>query len=127
MIILLAGLKGVPEHLYEAASIDGANAWHKFLHITVPMVTPVLWSNIIMQIIGCWQVFTSAYIMTGGGPMYSTWFMVLYLYTAAFTYLKMGYASALAWTLFAIIMVFTLLQFRLANRWVYYESDLRRA
>jgi len=126
MVILLAGLKGIPEVLYEAAAIDGANAWHRFWRVTLPLLTPALFFNLIIAIIGAFQVFTQAYIMTEGGPNYATLFYVLYLYRMAFENFRMGYASAMAWVLFLIILVFTLLQFRVSERWVFYEGSLRR-
>ena len=126
MVILLAGLQSVPESLYEAASVDGAGPWHRFRHITLPMLSPVLFFSLIISIIRSFQVFNLAYIMTAGGPANSTLFYVLYLYRSAWESLRMGYASALAWVLFLIILAFTLLQWRLANRWVYYEGELRR-
>ena len=125
MVILLAGLKGIPQHLYEAAEIDGANLWQRFWKVTLPLLTPALFFNLIIAIIGAFQVFTQAYIMTEGGPSYSTLFYLLYLYRAAFENFRMGYASAMAWVLFVIILFFTLLQFRLSDRWVFYEGDLR--
>ncbi|MEZ4675010.1 MAG: sugar ABC transporter permease [Caldilineaceae bacterium] len=125
MVILLAGLKGIPQQLYEAASIDGANTWHRFWNITLPMLTPALFFNLIIAIIGAFQVFTQAYIMTEGGPNYATLFYLLYLYRMAFENFRMGYASAMAWVLFVIILCFTLIQFRLSDRWVFYEGDLR--
>ena len=123
MVVFLAGLQGVPQTLLEAAAIDGANVWQRFRHVTVPIVSPVIFFNLIIGIIGSFQVFTSAFIMTGGGPRDSTLFMVLYIYRNAFQYFRMGYAAALAWMLFAIIMAFTAIQFRLANRWVYYGGQ----
>lgn len=123
VIIFLAGLKNVPQSLYEAAHIDGANAWRRFLHITVPMMTPLVFFNLILGIIGTFQVFTGAYIITAGGPANSTLFYVLYLYNNAFKFFKMGYASALAWVLFVIILAFTLVQLRMARLWVYYEAE----
>ena len=125
MVILLAGLKSIPQSLYEAAAIDGANTWHRFRHITLPLLTPAIFFNLIMAIIGAFQVFTQAYIMTEGGPNYATLFYVLYLYRMAFENFRMGYASAMAWVLFAIILAFTLLQFRISDRWVFYEGKLR--
>lgn len=125
MVIYLAGLKGIPEQLYEAAEIDGAGIWAKFFKITLPMLTPTLFFNLIMGIIGHLQIFAQAYIMTGGGPVDSTLFYVYYLFNNAFAYFKMGYASALAWILFLIILVITLIQFHFANRWVYYEGAER--
>lgn len=126
MVILLAGLKGIPEVLYEAAEIDGANAWHRFWRVTLPLLTPALFFNLIIAIIGAFQVFTQAYIMTEGGPSYATLFYVLYLYRMAFENFRMGYASAMAWVLFLIILIFTLLQFRISERWVFYEGSLRQ-
>jgi multiple sugar transport system permease protein len=126
MVILLAGLQGVPQHLYDAASIDGANWWRRFWSVTLPLLTPSLFFNLIMALIGAFQVFTQAYIITGGGPENSTLFYVLYLYRVAFQNFDMGYAAALAWVLFVIILAITLLQFRLGNRWVFYEAELRR-
>ncbi len=126
MVILLAGLKGIPMELYEAASIDGANWWGRFWRITLPLLTPALFFNLIIAIIGAFQVFTQAYIMTEGGPNYSTLFYLLYLFRAAFENFRMGYASAMAWVLFVIVLLFTALQFALSDRWVFYEGDLRR-
>jgi multiple sugar transport system permease protein len=126
MVILLAGMQSVPESLYEAASVDGAGPWQRFRHITLPMLSPVLFFSLIISIIRSFQVFNLAYIMTAGGPANATLFYVLYLYRSAWESLRMGYASALAWVLFLIILAFTLLQWRLANRWVYYEGELRR-
>jgi len=122
MVICLAGLQAVPEHLYEAASVDGANAWHRFRHVTIPMMSPTLFFLTIVGVIGSFQVFTSAFIMTGGGPGYATLFYVLHLYYKSFTDLNFGYGSALAWALFLIIMIFTLMQFWVGRRWVYYEG-----
>lgn len=122
MIIFLAGLQGVPKELQEAAEIDGANTWRRFLSVTIPIISPIIFFNLIIGIIGSFQVFTSAFIMTKGGPQDSTLFMVLYIYRNAFELFKMGYAAALAWMLFLIIMCFTAIQFFFANRWVYYEG-----
>ena len=122
-IIFLAGLQNVPRVLYEAAGIDGANLWHLFRHITVPMMTPLIFFNLVLGIIGTFQVFTGAYIITAGGPANSTLFYVLYLYNNAFRFFKMGYASALAWVLFVIILVFTVIQLRMARLWVFYEAE----
>jgi len=124
MLIFLAGLQGVPQSLLEAAEIDGANAWRRFWNVTVPVISPVIFFNLIIGIIGSFQVFTNAFIMTDGGPQDSTLFMVLYIYRNGFEYFKMGYAAMLAWLLFLIIMVFTAIQFVFANRWVYYEGKV---
>jgi multiple sugar transport system permease protein len=122
MIIFLAGLQGISEHYYEAAKIDGANAWQRFLHITLPLITPVIFFNLVLGVIGAFQVFTNAYIMTEGGPNNATLFYALYLYRNAFVYFKMGHASAMAWILFAILFVFTFIQFRRSRSWVHYEG-----
>jgi multiple sugar transport system permease protein len=126
MIIYLAGLQGIPTTFYEAAEVDGANAVQKFFNITLPMITPVLFYNLIIGIIGTFQIFTSVYVMTQGGPVESTLFYNLNLYNNAFRYQAMGYASALAWALFAIVLVLTLLVFRSSSMWVYYEGELKR-
>ncbi len=123
MIIFLAGLQGIPEQLYEAAHIDGANRWHRFRSVTLPMLSPTIFFNLVIGIIGSFQVFTTAYIATAGGPQNATLFYVLYLYRNAFDYFRMGYASALAWVLFAIVLVFTAIQFVGAGKWVYYEIE----
>lgn len=122
MLIWLAGLKDVPEELYEAAAIDGAGALRRFRYVTLPMLTPYIFFNLIIGTIGVFQVFTQAYIMTEGGPNDATMFYAYNLFNQAFRYLRMGYASALAWVLFAIIMVLTLIQIRASKRWVHYEA-----
>jgi multiple sugar transport system permease protein len=122
MIILLAGLQGVPVSLKEAAEIDGATAWRQFWSITLPMISPAILFVSIMSVIGSFQTFTQAYIMTGGGPAYATLFYLLYLYRNAFSWFEMGYASALAWVLFAIIMICTLLSLRVSQSRVHYEG-----
>lgn len=121
MIIFLAGLQNVPQELMEAAEIDGASTWRRFLNITLPLISPVLFFNLVVGIIGSFQIFTGAFIMTNGGPQDATLFMVLYIYRQGFKYFDMGYAALLSWLLFFVIMVFTALQFRVSNRWVYYE------
>jgi len=126
MIIFLAGLQGIPQQLYEAAELDGANSWSKFWNVTWPMITPVTFYNFVVGLIGSWQVFTSAYIMTQGGPRDSTLFYVLYLYKNAFEYFKMGYASALAWILFLIVLMLTLLIFKSSPAWVFYMGEMKR-
>lgn len=120
MIIYLAGLKDVPVSLYEAAIIDGASAWQRTRHVTLPMITPVIFFNLIMGVIGSFQYFTQAYIMTQGGPEDSTHFYALYLFNRAWRYLDMGYASAMAWILFVIVMTLTIVIFRSHHRWVHY-------
>ena len=126
MLLYLAGLQGIPTALYEAADIDGANSWSKFWRITIPMLTPTIFFNMLMSIIGSFQVFTQAYIMTSGGPNNATLTMVLYLYRKGFEHLKFGYAASLAWILFFIILFFTMLVFRSSEMWVYYEGELRK-
>lgn len=126
MIIYLAGLQSVPTQLYEAAEIDGAGPWSKFRTVTLPMISPTIFFNLIMGIIGSFQVFTSSFIMTQGGPAYATLFYVLYLYQKAFKYLQMGYACALAWILFGVILALTLVVFKSSAGWVYYEAELKK-
>ncbi len=121
MVIYLAGLKDIPVHLYEAATIDGANAFKKMRFITLPMMTPVIFFNLVMGIIGAFQTFTQAFVITpNGGPQDSTYFYSLYLYNRAWKYLDMGYASAMAWLLFLIIITMTALVFRTQKKWVHY-------
>ncbi len=115
MIIFLAGLQDIPEPFYEAASIDGAGPWAKFWRITLPLLTPAIFFNLVLSIINTFQTFTSAFVATDGGPLNSTLFFVLYLYRQAFQFFNMGYASALAWVLFAIIFGFTLVIVRSSN------------
>ena len=122
MIIYLAGLQGIPHHLYECAELDGAGWWGRFRHVTIPMISPIIFFNLIMGTIGSFQVFIAGYLMTGGGPKDATLFYVLYLYRNAFHYLKMGYASAMAWVLFVIILLMTVLLFKTAGKRVYYEA-----
>ncbi|MCX6049037.1 MAG: sugar ABC transporter permease [Chloroflexi bacterium] len=124
MIIFLAGLQGVPKELHEAAAIDGANTWSRFWNVTLPIISPVLFFNLVIGIIGSFQIFTGSFIITKGGPQDSTLFVVLYIYRNAFEYFKMGYAVTLSWLLFLIIMIFTAIQFFFANRWVYYEGKV---
>jgi multiple sugar transport system permease protein len=125
-VIYLAGLQGVPIHLYEAAEVDGATGWQRFWKITVPLITPSIFFNMVMGFIGSFRVFTQAYIMTGGGPADRTLFYVLYLFQKGFLDFRMGYASALAWILFLIILAMTLFQMWLSRRWVYYEGATSR-
>ncbi|MEP7287496.1 MAG: sugar ABC transporter permease [Chloroflexota bacterium] len=122
MLIFLAGLKQIPAELYEAASIDGANGWRKFLRITLPLLTPIIFFNLILQLIGGFKVFTQAFIITGGTPLDTTLFYSLYLYQRAFNSYELGYASAMAWVLLAIIAVLTAISFKLSSFWVFYES-----
>jgi multiple sugar transport system permease protein len=123
MIIFLAGLQQIPNELYEAASIDGAGKTSQFLRVTIPMLTPIIFFNLVMQIIHAFQAFTPAYVISGGsgGPLNSTLFYTLYLYQKGFVNFQMGYASALAWILLVIIALFTSLTFLSAKKWVHYE------
>ena len=123
VVIFLAALQEVPRSLYEAATVDGANAWQKFRNVTIPMTTPVILFNLIMGFIGSFQEFTVPWLLTGGGPMNATEFYAIHLYRNAFIYLRMGKASALAWILFFIIVIFTLILFRTSARWVYYGGQ----
>jgi multiple sugar transport system permease protein len=122
MIIWLAGLQSIPQHLYEAASIDGAGAVRRFRHITVPMLSPYILFNTIVGVIATMQIFAEAYIMTAGGPVDSTLFYAYYLFKQAFQYFRMGYASALAWMLFLVVLALTALQLWSSRRWVHYEQ-----
>lgn len=124
-IIYLAGLKGIPKELYEAAAMDGAGAWRSFTAVTLPMLTPTIFFNLVLSIIATFQTFTSAFVATNGGPLDSTLFYVLYLYRKAFQEFQMGYASALAWVLFLIVLALTMLVVRSAGAWVYYEGEKR--
>ncbi|MFC5649429.1 carbohydrate ABC transporter permease [Paenibacillus solisilvae] len=123
VIIFLAGLSGIPKQYYEAIDVDGGGWYHKLRHITIPMVTPTIFFNTIMTIIGSFQVFGEAYILTGGGPNNKSLFFVFYLWRTAFRDTEMGYASALAWILFIIIMFFTFIVFKTSKSWVYYEGE----
>lgn len=123
IVIYLARLQGIPTEFYEAAEIDGAGFWRKLTNITLPLMTPVIFFNLITGIIGSFQVFTQAYVMTDGGPANASLFYVLHLYRNAFKYWRMGYASALAWVLFLFLLVLTALVFWTSSRWVYYEAE----
>ena len=125
MVILLAALQDVPQHLYESAEIDGANGWHKIWNVTLPMVTPTIFFNLVLGIIGAFQYFTTAFVLSNGsgGPAASTLMYSMMLYQNAFKYFKMGYASAMAWLLFTVILLLTLVLFRTSGRWVYYEGE----
>ncbi len=124
MIIMIAGLQNIPQHYYEAATLDGAGVWRKFKAITLPLLTPTLFFSLVTGLIGSFQVFTQGMVMTNGGPNDTTRFYMLRLYESAFTQLRMGYASAGAWILFVVILVVTLVQFK-ASKWVYYEADTK--
>jgi multiple sugar transport system permease protein len=132
MMVFLAALQGIPQELFEAAELDGAGTVGKFLHITLPMISPAMLFNLVVGIIGSFQVFTQAFVMTGtaqpgseGGPNNATMFVVLYLFKKAFQEFRMGYASALAWVLFFIILAATIVQMQMAKRWVHYEGGER--
>lgn len=122
MIIFLAGLQGVPPELHESAAIDGANSWHRFLNITIPMLTPSIFLNLVLGLIGGLRVFTVAFVATNGGPAYATYFYMLHLFNQAFQYLEMGYGSALAWIFTVVVLILTIIQFRISDRWVYYAG-----
>lgn len=126
MVILLAGLQGVPTHLFDAAKIDGAGELRCFWHVTVPMMTPTLFFLLIMGIITAFQVFTQPYVMTQGGPADATLTYVMNIYNYGFVDFKFGYASALAWILFAVILIFTLAAIRVTISRVYYEGEARQ-
>lgn len=122
MIIFLAGLQGIPEMYYEAAEIDGAGMWAKLRHVTLPMMSPIIFFNLVLGFINSFQVFTTAYLLTDGGPQNATLFLVLYIYRTAFQSQKMGYAAALSWLLFLILMVFSVIIFRYLGSRVYYTN-----
>jgi multiple sugar transport system permease protein len=123
MVIYLASLKGIPRHLYEAAAIDGASAWQSFWNVTLPMLTPTIFFNLVLSVISTFQTFTSAFVATDGGPLDATLFYVLYIFRQAFQFFNMGYASALAWVLFLVILGLTLVIVRSSDRWVYYAGE----
>jgi multiple sugar transport system permease protein len=122
MLIFLAGLQGVPQELYEASDIDGASSVRKFWHVTLPLMTPTIFFNIVLIIIAALKVFNTAWVATKGGPSYATWFFALHIYTEAFQYFRLGYGSALAWVLAVILIFFTWLQVFYSRRWVHYEG-----
>jgi multiple sugar transport system permease protein len=126
-VIYLAGLQNIPPHLYEAASIDGASRWRQFWSITLPLLTPTLFFQLIIIMIDAFRVFTEAYVITKGGPLNATYFYMLYLYEEAFQNFNMGYASALGWVLTIITATASFVLFRTSNRWVYYEDSEERA
>lgn len=125
MVIFLAALQSIDKSLYEAASIDGAGKFATFWHVTMPLITPVIFFNLIMQMVQAFQEFNGPYIITQGGPLKSTYLLPLYIYESAFKRFDMGYASAIAWVLFAIIMVLTVIAFWSSRHWVYYAGDKR--
>ncbi len=125
MVIYLAALQGLPQRLYEAADIDGAGEMSKFFSITLPLISSAIFFNLVMGIITAVQTFAEPYVMTKGGPDNATLFLGLHLYNSAFSFWEMGYASAMAWIMFLLIFGLTVFQFRLADRWVYYEGGAR--
>lgn len=122
VVIYLAGLQDVPAELYEAAEIDGATAWSRLWNVTLPMISPVIFFNLIMAIIGTFQVFAVPYMMTQGGPFHATYFYTMYLYENAFNFLKMGYANALAWIQLMIVLILTAFAFWTSRHWVHYQG-----
>ncbi len=126
MLLYLAGLQGIPTTLYEAAEIDGANSWHRFRYVTIPMLTPTIYFNLLINIIASFQVFTQVEVLTDGGPNNATLTQVLYLYRKGFQDFQFGYASALAWALFIVILVFTVLVVRSSESWVHYEGEAKK-
>jgi multiple sugar transport system permease protein len=124
IVIYLAGLQGVPQELYEAAGLEGANAWQRTWHVTLPMISPVILFNVVLGLIGSFQYFTQAYVMTQGGPNNASLFYALYLYQQAFSYLHLGYASAMAWLLFVLILLATFSIFKTSAKWVYYGGEI---
>lgn len=126
MLLYLAGLQSVPTQVQEAARIDGANSWQTFFRVTLPLLTPTILFNVVLNMIGSFQVFTQAFVLTNGGPNNATLTMVLLIYRKAFQNFSFGYASAIAWVLFVVILLLTLIVFRTSSRWVYYEGGLRR-
>lgn len=126
MVIYLAGLQGIPQNLYEAAKVDGANSWQRFINITVPMISPTTFFLLIIQMIGAFQLFAEPFVMTrvgGGEPLQATLSIVYYIYQNAFSYQKMGTAAAISWVLFALILAITVFQLQMQRRWVFYEVD----
>jgi multiple sugar transport system permease protein len=122
MLIFLAGLQGVPKELEEAATVDGAGRWTRFRHVTLPMITPTLFFNLILGIIGALQVFTVAFVATNGGPNYGSWFIALHIYQQAFSYLRLGYGATLAWIFLVVVLLLTLINFAISRHWVFYRG-----
>ena len=122
MLIFLAGLQGVPKELEEAALVDGANVFMRFRHVTLPLITPTIFFNLVLGIIAALQVFTVAFVATAGGPSYGSWFYALHLYKQAFDYQRLGYAAALAWIFLVVVLLLTLVNFASSRRWVYYRG-----
>jgi multiple sugar transport system permease protein len=125
MIIFLAGLQGVPQELHEAAAIDGAGSVQRFFRITLPLLSPTIFFNVVIGLIAALKVFEVSFVATKGGPNFSTWFFILHLYQTAFQNVEMGYASALAGVFFVIVVALTIVNVQLSRRWVYYEGEER--
>ena len=123
MIIFLAGLQGIPESLYDAAAIDGAGTWQRIRHVTVPMLTPTIFFNTVLGIIGALQTFAAAFVATEGGPGYATWFFSLHIWKHAFDYFNLGYGAALAWVFALIIVTLTIFQMQVSKHWVFYYGE----
>src|SRR5690606_7641256 len=122
-----AGLQGVPQELYDAAKVDGAGGWHRFRHVTLPMISPTMFFNLLLGIIGALKVFALASVATEGGPSWVTWFYSLHLYPWSFEYFDMGYGAALAWVFAVILILLTAVLFWISRRWVHYEGGEREA
>jgi len=125
MIIFLAGLQGIPQSLYEASEIDGANVWQRFCYITVPLMSPIIFLVLVISLINSFQVFLQPYIMTQGGPANATLTSLLYIYRNAFEYYQMGYGATIAWMMLIVLLILTLIQFRISKYWVYYRGELK--
>ena len=125
MVIFLAGLQGVPTELHEAASIDGAGPVQRFFRITLPLITPTIFFNLVIGLIAALKVFEAAFVATKGGPNYATWFFILHLYQTAFQNVEMGYASALAGVFFVVVVALTIINVQISRRWVYYEGEVK--
>jgi len=125
MVIFLAGLQGIPQELYEAAAIDGANSRSRFRHVTLPMISPTLFFNSVLACVAAFQTFESAFIATKGGPAYATWLYGLHIYRNTFELFDMGYGATLAWILFILLSAFTFVQFRASRSWVFYSGEVR--
>ena len=123
MNIFLSGLQGIPMELYDAAAIDGANAWQTTLRVTIPLLTPTIFFNTVLGVIGALQTFAAAFIATQGGPNFATWFFALHIWKQAFDYFNMGYGAALAWFFAFVIVGLTLIQIRLSRRFVFYYGE----
>lgn len=124
MLIFLASLQGVPQELYEVASIDGASSWKKLWYVTLPMISPAMFFNLVLGVIQALQVFTRAWVATSGGPYYSSWFISIHIYQQSFQYFRMGYGSALAWIFAAVVLFLTIVNLKISDKWVYYGGAI---